>query len=712
MENCISLQQCLELLPVRQIRALANSLNISLGSVYDRAIWIKKLRDHLLSTDYLATVLRNLDAEAFNALRMLMDSNGHTSRAAFQDQFGKIRLWRPWRGDASNVKPWLTISSPAESLFYQGLIYLFPWKTEPGVHQKVVIPLDLQRQLAELMNSTKQGATEEIVRPGSPTDLRWHMVVFLATVENEQPSLLHENWLPPALIKTLAQRIGLTGDLNGEIRRSERFIPYLAFIHWLALTTGLVSHGVSLQLTTKGWQWLAANPSHQWQTLWQGWLLGDGEAGIRYGMAWSVVPPEGRDWLVTKLTRYLQQGILPVDDVIAWLHLQDDRGWLVQPWRVENDIVGLFLTGPLWWLQFVSLLQREGHDAVRLTHMGAWLVKSAETHPSFPSSRAGYLDQQDNTLIHIPTNVHPYYLVRVSRYAEWEKSNHPGYEVRLRLSPQKIGIAAAQGVSVKQIVDVIEKLVERPASHRLQRKLHQWMKRGQRVRLQRLVALETDSAMLMGELRQRKLVRRNLGNVIGPNRSVVNPDRINELTQQLQSLGWYVNWQRKTDEQANDKGKNDIKISRAEAGFLLAAARVFQALGEMIPLHGHPPDGLLLRLSREISHDQDAAARYLTDETMKQLQMLIQGYDGLPSWYVPQQEANPLPIIKRALESKQLLDISYWAPACGQPLERRVQPYFLEERAGYYYLTGYCYLREDERIFRVDRILWANIVSD
>jgi len=92
--------------------------------------------------------------------------------------------------------------------------------------------------------------------------------------------------------------------------------------------------------------------------------------------------------------------------------------------------------------------------------------------------------------------------------------------------------------------------------------------------------------------------------------------------------------------------------------------------------------------------------------------MLIQGYDGLPSWYVPQQEANPLPIIKRALEARQLLDISYWAPACGQALDRRVQPYFLEERAGYYYLTGYCYLREEERIFRVDRILWANIVSD
>jgi hypothetical protein len=187
---------------------------------------------------------------------------------------------------------------------------------------------------------------------------------------------------------------------------------------------------------------------------------------------------------------------------------------------------------------------------------------------------------------------------------------------------------------------------------------------------------------------------------------------VDELAQQLQTLGWRLNRLEAAEPQSDDdESRGNMVISEAEAAFLLAAARVYQALGDEIPLPGHPPDDLLLWLSAELSHEQEAAASYLADETMKRLRMLLQGYDGLPAWYSPQQEKNPLATIRQALETKQLLEISYWTPACGQALERRVKPYFLEKRGDYAYLTGYCYLREDERVFRVDRILWAKVVA-
>ena len=155
-----------------------------------------------------------------------------------------------------------------------------------------------------------------------------------------------------------------------------------------------------------------------------------------------------------------------------------------------------------------------------------------------------------------------------------------------------------------------------------------------------------------------------------------------------------------------------IQISPAEAGFLLAAARVFRGLGEYAPLPAEAPEGLLTRLAESLSHDEDAAATFLADETLKSLAQLVQGYDGLPGWFSPPQALDPMPVIREALASQKMLSISYWLPACAQAVERRVTPYFLEMRADYAYLVGYCHLREDERVFRVDRILQVEIIDE
>jgi len=60
-------------------------------------------------------------------------------------------------------------------------------------------------------------------------------------------------------------------------------------------------------------------------------------------------------------------------------------------------------------------------------------------------------------------------------------------------------------------------------------------------------------------------------------------------------------------------------------------------------------------------------------------------------------------IIEALLENKQLT-FTYYTPAKDSFSHRRVSSKDLHFDAGGWYLTGYCHLREDKRVFRLDRI--------
>jgi predicted DNA-binding transcriptional regulator YafY len=60
--------------------------------------------------------------------------------------------------------------------------------------------------------------------------------------------------------------------------------------------------------------------------------------------------------------------------------------------------------------------------------------------------------------------------------------------------------------------------------------------------------------------------------------------------------------------------------------------------------------------------------------------------------------------IRRGARQHRQIKISYQGGASPDVTERRVNPYALVHRAGWWYLVGYCHLREALRTFRVDRI--------
>ena len=69
-------------------------------------------------------------------------------------------------------------------------------------------------------------------------------------------------------------------------------------------------------------------------------------------------------------------------------------------------------------------------------------------------------------------------------------------------------------------------------------------------------------------------------------------------------------------------------------------------------------------------------------------------------------------ILRQAIEERQKVEIDYYSFMRDKTGPRAVRPYFLMNSLGYWYLTGYCEMREDLRTFKFERILRVKLLKD
>ena len=75
------------------------------------------------------------------------------------------------------------------------------------------------------------------------------------------------------------------------------------------------------------------------------------------------------------------------------------------------------------------------------------------------------------------------------------------------------------------------------------------------------------------------------------------------------------------------------------------------------------------------------------------------------------QSAN-LEKLRHAIRQSQRIEIAYQSASAAKPGSRKVDPYALALRWGWWYVVGFCHLRQDVRLFRLDRILELNILDE
>jgi predicted DNA-binding transcriptional regulator YafY len=77
---------------------------------------------------------------------------------------------------------------------------------------------------------------------------------------------------------------------------------------------------------------------------------------------------------------------------------------------------------------------------------------------------------------------------------------------------------------------------------------------------------------------------------------------------------------------------------------------------------------------------------------------------GVEDYRLPSPTAPLLPELERAIAQGATIEMDYHTAGRQHLLSRRVDPLRLEWRGGVPYLVAFCHLRQEPRVFRVDRI--------
>lgn len=130
-----NLRQCLEAASWRRLLAMMACHGLPCSTRWLKADLVAALHAHLLDAATWRQRIPELGAPARSALDTLVQAGGALPAPTFQETFGAVRPYRPWRDDAPAQVPWEAPGAPAERLWYLGLLYFDPPAAGPGIER-------------------------------------------------------------------------------------------------------------------------------------------------------------------------------------------------------------------------------------------------------------------------------------------------------------------------------------------------------------------------------------------------------------------------------------------------------------------------------------------------------------------------------------------------------------------------------------------------
>lgn len=527
------------------------------------AVIARKLR-----TINLPQELAFMQQEEAAALRALAAAGGRLPVAVFSREHGDVRQMGPAR--LEREEPWLDPASPAEALWYCGLLYRRFDETEEGLVEFFYLPLELQQQLggaaqppaqptvvreappsaaATLRPSAPQSAaTAEpdwwVAAPAETTPAETTAVDDLATllafaqrgglIEGDASAV--EAWLldptpaRAALLVTLARELGL-------LRRSEgRLIPARPAVAWLEGGREVQLRALAEAWSGSGWNELRHVPTLRCE-----------------GSSWENDPltaraalldllPRRPDWFsvagfCAHLKRVNPDFQRPDGNYDTW-YIRDtaDNRFLrgFESWdQVEGRLVAYTFHGPLHWLGLVEL----GEGAARLTERAVDWLRDAP--PPAPETMLPLLVQPDASIL-APLQASRYARFQIMRVAEPDPVQ-PGKPYVYRLTPRALQAATEQGIVPQRVLQFLSEAGgNRPLPPGLQRAVERWAERGAEARLQQVVVLRVQAAEVLDKLRQNPKTRPFIGESLGDLAAVVRREDYRKLQQLAAQLGLLI----------------------------------------------------------------------------------------------------------------------------------------------------------------------------
>ncbi|MGE5249141.1 MAG: hypothetical protein ACM3QS_02910, partial [Bacteroidota bacterium] len=403
----------------------------------------------LLDADLVAELTEALPEDTRGALAALLAGQGRVPWAEFTRRFGQVRDMGAGKRDRE--KPQLKPISPAETLFYRGLLARAFFDAGKGPQEYAYIPDDLFFLMSDQEEAEVRRKSAKPLRPGGPAPESGPLGRPASPGEHGEEL--------PAGDALLDDATTLLAALRLETAPPETRVP-AAVILGLLEAAGFVRKGAPQPEPVK--RFLEAPRAEAMKMLWDSWLESEtfNELRLLPGIVcegqWSNQPqvtrefllnllaalPDGQWWSLPAFIRAVKEKYpdyqRPAGDYDSWFIKRASDGTYLRGFAqwdaVDGALILYFITGILHWLGAADLSKGKESSLVTAFRL---------TAPAGMAEEKGKILVASNGVIAVPRSFPRAVRYQLSRFGEWEEEKAETY--RYRLTPSSLERAHKQG---------------------------------------------------------------------------------------------------------------------------------------------------------------------------------------------------------------------------------------------------------------------------
>ncbi len=521
------------------LRIIAERWGLDEWRAPDTRTGLQRLVPLMLDEPLAREIVETLPDETRRALEDLQQHGGEMPWQVFSLRHGSIREMGPGRRDRE--RPDLSPVSPAEQLWYRGLIARNFFDTPNGAQEMVYIPQDL----AALLPAPRYRPDAPLGRPATPAERR-HIRPVTDRVLDDACTLL------------AARRLGLPSEETRPL-----LIAPLRPLEAILKAAALLDEAGAVRPKAVR-DFLNAPRPQALLALWKTWLHSPAcndlrlMPGLQSEGEWhndpiqarqalldflAAVPPDAW-WSLSAFVHAVREhhpGFQrPGGDFDSWYLRDADSGEYLRGiahWdAVDGALLRYLIGGPLHYLGLLEIAAPEDGAPPAAFRWSPWAADLLRERPpeGLPAREEGKILAASNGRLRVERRAPRTARYQIARFARWEGMKAEAYVYRL--TPSTLERARSQGLNARHLLQLLARHAEGvPPS--LQRALLDWEQHGTQARLQNLLVLRVRTPALLQKIRESKAAR-FLGEPLGPTSVIVRDGAGEKVLEILAELGY------------------------------------------------------------------------------------------------------------------------------------------------------------------------------
>jgi hypothetical protein len=512
-------------------------LEMSAPDAHSALPWLTRA---ILTSGQVQEIVDTLPEAAQQALRELMDHDGHLAWSLFSRRYGEVRSMGAARRDRE--RPDLKPASPAESLWYRGLIGRAFLNQSAEPQEYAYIPDDL----VGMMHLTSAGSLRVYGRPATPG-------------ESAAVTPVSDRLLDLACTFLAGRRLGMN---DSELAAWTAGIPFTA-LNALLNAAGLLDSQGSPQPKAVQ-KFLEAPRGKALAELAAAWIHAADYNDLRLmdGLVcegdWTNQPLLARRAILEMLSHLPQHTWWNINAFIADVKeyqpdfqrpAGDYDSWFIRPagseqyyrgfsdWEaVDGRLLRELICGPLHWLGIFELAGAKESPQPEAFRPSDWAEALLEGRaPEGLALEEGKIRVGSNGLVRAAPDLARAARYQLARFCEWGKVS--ANEVQYAITPAALERARSQKLSSAQLVTLLRKYCPDPLPPALLQALKRWEQNGAQAHIQSALILRVSAPEVLTALRATR-AGRFISEELSPTLVILKPGSQAAVLQALTEAGY------------------------------------------------------------------------------------------------------------------------------------------------------------------------------